>query len=211
MSDPKVRRHKGWWQKVRDVVWPRMGYRRYFSYLQKKVLRLSASPHAVAAGVASGAAVSVFPFIGLHFFLGFVLAWITRGNMLAAAIGTAWGNPITFPIFFSLSYQFGSAIRGLFETASADLGTMDAQSSEALSSGLFSINIGQILPTVTTMVIGAIPLSIFTWVFFYFIVRGVVSSFQLARKARFARKKAAAAQNANPPVGRSSHTASGHP
>jgi hypothetical protein len=85
--------------KLRNMLWPRMGLRRYGTYLRKRVMRLSASPHAIAAGVASGAAVSMFPLIGLHFFLGFVLAYVTRGNMLAAAFGTAWGIRLPFHSF----------------------------------------------------------------------------------------------------------------
>src|SRR5690606_13958923 len=92
---------KDWRTKLRNAVWPRMGLRRYSRYLRMRVLRLSASPHAIGAGVAAGAAVSVFPLIGLHFVLRFILAFQTRGNMIAAAIGTAFGNPLTFPLFFS--------------------------------------------------------------------------------------------------------------
>lgn len=190
MSDAKGRSRKSRLSRLRDVVWPRMGLRRYLVYLQKKILRLTASPHAIGAGVASGAAVSVFPLIGLHFFLGFVLAFLTRGNMLAAAIGTAWGNPITFPLFFSLSYQFGSAILEMLRTPAEEIAVMDGASSEALSGGLFSVNIWQILPLFQTMMLGALPLAIFTWVFFYFVVRGLVASFQVARKARLARRRA---------------------
>ncbi|MAN76999.1 MAG: hypothetical protein CML24_07350 [Rhizobiales bacterium] len=183
-------RHKKDWQtRLRNAVWPRMGIRRYLTYLQKRVLRLTASPHAIAAGVASGAAVSVFPLIGVHFFLGFILAFVTRGNMLAAAIGTAWGNPITFPLFFSLSFQFGSSIRAaLFPDDPATI--MRHADTTALSGGLFSLDLGAILPLFQTMMIGALPIALFCWIFFYVIVRGLVSGFQTARKARLERRRA---------------------
>ncbi|WP_404406484.1 DUF2062 domain-containing protein [Pelagibacterium halotolerans] len=189
MPTPNGPRKKPVSARVRDMVWPRMGLRRYLTYLQKKVLRLSASPHAIGAGVASGAAVSVFPLVGLHFFLGFVLAFVTRGNMLAAAIGTAWGNPITFPLFFSLSYQFGSAIFAFFRAPGAGTVKMSAENTEALSGGLFALDLGQILPLFQTMMVGALPLALFTWVFFYVLVRGVVTSFQIARRARLAARR----------------------
>ncbi|MCD7058971.1 DUF2062 domain-containing protein [Pelagibacterium xiamenense] len=189
MSTPSGPRKKSVNERVRDMIWPRMGLRRYLTYLQKKVLRLSASPHAIGAGVASGAAVSVFPLVGLHFFLGFVLAFVTRGNMLAAAIGTAWGNPVTFPLFFSLSYQFGSAILGLFKTPGTQAVRMSAENTEALSGGLFALDLGQILPLFQTMMVGALPLALFTWAFFYILVRGVVTSFQIARRARLAARR----------------------
>lgn len=183
------RHRKDWRSRLRDVVWPRMGIRRYVTYLQKRVLRLTASPHAIGAGVASGAAVSVFPLIGLHFFLGFVLAFFTRGNMLAAAIGTAWGNPLTFPLFFSLSYQFGAAIlRRLFPDDPTAV--LRAADTEALSGGLLSLDLGAILPLFQTMMIGALPVAVFTWLFFYFIVRALVSGFQTARRIRLERRRA---------------------
>ncbi|GGA63111.1 DUF2062 domain-containing protein [Pelagibacterium lentulum] len=195
MSVGKGKPVKSWHERLQNFVWPRMGLRRYLTYLRKKVLRLTASPHAIASGVASGAAVSVFPLMGVHFFLGFVLAFITRGNMLAAAIGTAWGNPITFPLFFSLSYQFGSAIMAWLNPADP-AAIMDAQSTRQLSGGLFSLDFSSILPLFQTMMIGAIPLAIFTWVFFYFIVRALVSSFQLARRARLERRRQRMAEGA---------------
>lgn len=187
----KSRRGKDWRTKMQDAIWPRMGIRRYLTYLQKRVLRLTASPHSIAAGLASGAAVSVFPLIGLHFFLGFVLAFVARGNMLAAAIGTAWGNPITFPLFFALSFQFGTGIRNRLFPAepSARLQAADA---EALSGGLFSLDLGSILPLFQTMMLGALPLSVFTWVFFYLITRALVAGFQSARRMRLARRQARA-------------------
>lgn len=195
MGAGKGKSAKSWQERLQNFVWPRMGLRRYLTYLRKKVLRLTASPHAIAAGVASGAAVSVFPLMGIHFLLGFMLAFITRGNMLAAAIGTAWGNPITFPLFFSLSYQFGSAIMRWLSPADPAV-VMDSQSTQQLSGGLFSLDFSSILPLFQTMMIGAIPLAIFTWVFFYFLVRGLVSSFQLARRARFERRRQRMAERA---------------
>ncbi|WP_127144345.1 DUF2062 domain-containing protein [Pelagibacterium montanilacus] len=202
MSRAKGKAGKSGLVRLRDIVWPRMGLRRYLVYLQKKVLRLTASPHAIGAGIASGAAASVFPLIGLHFFLGFILAFLTRGNMLAAAIGTAWGNPITFPLFFSLTYQFGSAIQEMVRTPAADIGVIDGASTEALSGGLLSVDIWQIFPLFQTMMIGAVPLAVFTWLFFYFVVRGVVGSFQIARRSRLERRRARMS-GGNPNVDRS--------
>ena len=80
-------------RRVVEFVWPRGGFRRSTSYIWHRVARLPGSTHAVAAGFASGVAVSFTPFMGLHFIMGFVVAFITRGNLIASAIGTAIGNP----------------------------------------------------------------------------------------------------------------------
>lgn len=166
-----------------------MGLRRYGTYLRKKVLRLSASPHAIGAGVASGAAVSMFPLIGLHFLLGFVLAYITRGNMIAAAIGTAWGNPLSFPFFFAAAYAVGDWLRGGDGVSAAEAGQLDAVGDQ-LNQGLFSGGFEAIWPAFSTMMIGAIPNAILVFGVFYFAVRWLVIGFRSARSARLAEKRA---------------------
>ena len=101
-------------ERLRIFFVPRRSYGRSFKYYGKRVLRLSGSPHAVAAGVAAGAAASCTPFIGFHFILAFVVAVFLRGNMFAAAIGTAVGNPITFPLIWVTTFQIGSRIETLW-------------------------------------------------------------------------------------------------
>src|SRR5690606_12123881 len=86
-------------------------------YVAKRVLRLSASPHAIAAGFAAGVFASITPFVGLHFFLAGVIAWVTGGNLVASALGTAFGNPITFPLIWAGTYRLGRWILGLRDRA----------------------------------------------------------------------------------------------
>lgn len=83
------------------------------SRLLRRLVRLGSDPHAVAAGFASGAALSCTPLFGLHFLLSFALAWAVRGHMLAAALGTAVGNPVTFPFFVSGAYGLGTLLFGV--------------------------------------------------------------------------------------------------
>lgn len=174
---------------VRETLWPRMGYRRYAVYLTRRTQRLAASPHAIAAGVASGAAVSIFPFIGFHFMLGFVLAFITRGNMLAAAIGTALGNPVTFPFFFAATYQIGNFILpGDNRQAEAALA---GQQMTDIMSRLFTEGANELWPVIRSMIIGAVPLSIITWLGLYFAVKIFVIRNRARRAARRAARAAA--------------------
>jgi len=79
-------------------------------YLLNRLKRLPADPHAIAVGFASGAAFSCTPLFGLHFLLAFALAWMLRGNLIAAAMGTIVGNPLTFPLLVWASYLIGSAL-----------------------------------------------------------------------------------------------------
>ena len=73
---------------IRSVVWPERGFRRLFSYLFQRVVRLPGTSGSIAIGVASGVAASFLPFIGLHFLIAALLALLLRGNVLASAIGT---------------------------------------------------------------------------------------------------------------------------
>lgn len=171
-------------ERIRNAIWPSMGLWRYIKYLKNKVLRLSASPHAVAAGFASGAAVSIFPFIGLHFLLGFALAFCLRGNMLAAALGTAVGNPLTFPLFFSVTYRLGDFLLGTLGPSNREAAMAEEQSAEIIAEGLFSSSLDAILPALRTMSVGAIPLSVITFGAFYLLIYKLVVRFQEARRQR---------------------------
>ncbi len=91
-------------------LWPRRSWLRSGQYVAKRILRLTASPHAVAAGVAAGAFTSFTPFMGFHFLLAAALAWLLRGNLIASALGTFVGNPLTFPLIWAATYQTGHFI-----------------------------------------------------------------------------------------------------
>ena len=92
---------------IRSVVWPERGFRRLFAYLFQRVVRLPDASGSVAIGVASGVAASFLPFIGLHFFIAALLALLLRGNVLASAIGTLFGNPWTFLFIWVADYRLG--------------------------------------------------------------------------------------------------------
>jgi uncharacterized protein (DUF2062 family) len=92
---------------IRSVVWPERGFRRLFSYLFQRVVRLPGTSASIAIGVASGVAVSFTPFVGLHFLIAALLAILMRGNVLASAIGTFFGNPWTFLLIWVSDYRLG--------------------------------------------------------------------------------------------------------
>ena len=94
-------------ERLRELVWPRLGWKRAFQYGWRRVWRLGGTPHAVALGVSAGAFASFTPFIGFHFAIGFAIAWVLRGNLIASAFGTFVGNPLTFPIIWLATYDLG--------------------------------------------------------------------------------------------------------
>ena len=61
-------------ERARTFFWPRRSFLRSAQYFIKRVLRLSATPHAIAAGVAAGVFASFTPFLGFHFVIAAGLA-----------------------------------------------------------------------------------------------------------------------------------------
>lgn len=163
-------------ERIRVALWPRRSWGRSFRYIGHRVLRLSASPHAIALGFAAGAMVSFTPFVGLHFILAGVLAFFTGGNILASALGTAVGNPLTFPFIWTATYRLGRVILGQGDGTAPPID---------MSLGLLAHSRDVLLPVLKPMLVGAVPLGIVAWVIFYFLVRTLVRSFQDARRRRF--------------------------
>jgi uncharacterized protein (DUF2062 family) len=94
--------------RIRAVVWPERGFRRLFAYLLQRIARMPGSILSISIGAACGVAVSFTPFIGFHLLLGWFLAYLMRGNMLATTIGTIVGNPWTFPFILAADFKIGS-------------------------------------------------------------------------------------------------------
>jgi hypothetical protein len=75
-------------------------------------VRVNASPHQVASGVAVGVWLGVFPTFGLAGPVAYVLAWIFRFNKAGALAGAAIMNPLTSPFFWAASAMLGAAFTG---------------------------------------------------------------------------------------------------
>ncbi len=109
----KRRNPLSYWAWFKEGFYPRAGWRRAINYVGHRLKRLPDSPHRIALGFACGAFTSFSPFFGLHFFYAILLAYVFRGNILSALIGTFFGNPITFPIIGVVSYRTGLFLLGM--------------------------------------------------------------------------------------------------
>lgn len=162
----------------REFLWPSSGWHRSTRYLAHRVRRLPGTPYRIAAGFASGAAMSITPFIGFHFVLSALLAWALRGNILASAFGTVVGNPWTFPLIFWWTYKLGNAMMGEF--GGGDL------PGELTVSFLFHHPMRVLLP----MLLGALPTAAAVWGIAFGLVYAAVVSYRAARQKRFERRRA---------------------
>lgn len=101
-------------QKLREFFWPSMGFKRSLVYIKHRLVRLADSTHKIALGLAIGCGISFTPIVGTHFIQAGLLAYMLRGNLFAAIIGTFVGNPWTFPFMWWSAISFGSFLFGVF-------------------------------------------------------------------------------------------------
>src|SRR6056297_4272605 len=79
-----------------EALWPRGGWARAARYVQHRLNRLPDPPERIARGIFAGVLTTFTPFYGLHFVTAAILAWVMRGNILAALLSTFFGNPLTY-------------------------------------------------------------------------------------------------------------------
>lgn len=108
----KRRTRRTLWQVVREAFYPKGGWTRAFHYVTHRVRRLPDTPHKIARGIWAGVFISFTPLFGLHFLGGALIAWVMRGNILASAIGTFFGNPLTYVPIGLVSLQTGYFLLG---------------------------------------------------------------------------------------------------
>lgn len=101
------------WQAVLHFFWPRGGWTRAFQYIRHRLRRLPDPPHRIARGVFAGIFTSFTPFFGFHFILAAAVAWMMRGNLIAALLSTFVGNPLTFVPIGAISLQTGYVLLGM--------------------------------------------------------------------------------------------------
>lgn len=98
--------------RVKELFAPRKGWRRGIEYLGHRMQRLPDTPHSISLGFACGVLASFTPFFGFHFVIAAALAWVVRSNIFASAVGTFFGNPLTFPFIMGVSLKLGGLILG---------------------------------------------------------------------------------------------------
>lgn len=173
----------GWRQRLDQLIWPQMGWRRTFAYFRKRTLRLPATAHQIAAGVAAGVFCAFTPFIGVHLIASFILAWLIGGNLVAATLGIAVGNPLTVPFFLAGDYEVGRFVMEgghLFARA----GEAGAGHPPIVGHSLLHGHIADIWPILEPMLIGWLPLGLAAALAAYAIVYPAAAAFQRRRRER---------------------------
>ncbi|WP_421865917.1 DUF2062 domain-containing protein [Parvibaculum sp.] len=165
-------------QKLREIFWPRSGWKRTLQYGWRRVWRLSGTPHAIALGVAAGAFSSCTPLFGFHILLAMLIAWVLRGNLIASAIGTFIGNPLTFPAIWFVVYETGRYMLGTPVAANPDVAET-LQRAHAFD---------MVLPLLVPLTVGAIPVGIVLGCVSYVLARSGVEAYQAQRRKLLAER-----------------------
>lgn len=205
------------WSRVANFVWPKTGFARGWTYITKRVQRLSDKPERIALGFALGAFASFTPFFGLHFAIAGVLAYLLRGNIIASFSGTVVGNPLTFPFIAGAALSLGRYLTGSSgsgsgsETVISDFfGMLSALWNASLAQiGIATktaVSWSEAASTVaafwhdvmTPYLVGGGVLGVFAAVAAYFLMKPIISAYHQRRRIRFesAKRRALAAKNA---------------
>ncbi len=189
-------------EKLRIWLWPRRSWFRSTQYVQKRILRITASPHAIAAGVAAGVFTSFTPFMGLHFIVALVLAFILRGNMIASALGTFFGNPLSFPIIWAATFSTGNFLLGNSAAQAGELAIGQAMRDilSACWNGDMSLAMAGLseiwTPLLYPMLVGGSVLGLLFAVPAYFITKRGTMIFRERRRNRLISKASAIKEKA---------------
>ncbi len=149
----------------------RSGWRRYAKRILLRLSQLGGTPYSIAAGVACGVAVSFTPFVGFHFVLAAATAWLVRGNVLAGALGTAAGNPWTFPFIWVSVLYTGRFLLGEYGRSQIEFTKVFEKAMHALITFDFSSFGRDVWPVVWPMMVGCVPFYIAAWAITYYVVK----------------------------------------
>ncbi|WP_455477420.1 DUF2062 domain-containing protein [Bartonella sp. B41] len=183
-------------KRIRLWLWPRRSFSRSFSYLRKRVLRISATPHKVALGFAIGIFLACSPLLGVHIILAVFFSWILRGNFAAAIIGTVFSNPLTFLLIIMADYKVGYLCLSLF----SDMNEISLSQIRILFDGLTLSNMSLLFKgtwssIMRPMILGGILLGFVFGSLSYISVYRAIARFQRKRYQKIMKKKCSWQEN----------------
>lgn len=95
-----------------EIVWPSQGWWRTLKYYRHRLMRMRGSPHFLAMGLAAGVFAAFVPVIGIQLVVAAAIAYMLRGSIGAAALGTFVAMPVTYPLIWLSSFWVGKALIG---------------------------------------------------------------------------------------------------
>ena len=123
------------------------------------------------------------PFLGFHFVIAFAICFVMRGSYVAAATGTFFGNPLTFPFIWGSVLTAG---RWILYGPSRE-GAPEIKVPE-LSADMIWNSFDVVWPVIKAMAVGSLPVGIPVAFVIYLIVRQMARIYQKSRLKMLADK-----------------------
>ncbi|MGI9391576.1 MAG: DUF2062 domain-containing protein [Boseongicola sp.] len=199
----KRRTPRTYYRAFAEAFYPKGGWTRALQYVVHRVRRLPDPAHKIARGIGAGVFTCFTPFFGLHFLVAAGIAWVIRGNMMAALLATFVGNPITFPFIAAISMELGTWIRGREPVPLPEVVAAFSDGALEFWQNLMAMftaeptnwgNLAGFFDTFfLTYLVGGILPGFATAIAFYILSNPVLNAYQKARvmrlKRRFAKKR----------------------
>ena len=194
-----------------EFFWPRGGWGRAALYVKHRLRRPPDSPEKIARGIFAGVLTTFTPFYGMHFVVAGLLALILRGNIIAALLGTFFGNPLTYLPIGMISMKTGYFLLGLGphddHEVKRSLAGKFLDAGDNLKDNLFAIFTGRQVEWHELRVfydevffpymIGGIVPGILTGIIIYYISVPLIRAYQHRRKGALKAKLAALKKKAH--------------
>ena len=120
----KSRKPDGALDRMHRLLRPKKSHTRNFRYWGKRILRIRATPHALALGIAIGVFSAFSPLLGVHLIFALAASFLLGGNPVAAGLATTLANPVTFPLMIAGNYELGHLLIGREGDAAVHVGDL---------------------------------------------------------------------------------------
>jgi uncharacterized protein len=181
----KSRQEIKWTDRLKSFFWPKKSYWRSLQYYGKRILRIRATPHALAAGFATGIFAAFSPALGIHILMALALSWIFGGNLIAAALGTTAANPLTFPLMITGELKLGRLFFGGDPATHVPLHKIGLMLTHFDFGGMW-------VPVFKPLLLGSVLLGVIFAIPVYFAIYYAAKSLADRRRIRMEQKAAAA-------------------
>ncbi|MES2666365.1 MAG: DUF2062 domain-containing protein [Pseudomonadota bacterium] len=180
---------------MRELVYPHGGFLRATRYVIHRMRRLPDEPHRVARGIFAGCLIGFLPLPGIQFVVAAMFAWVIRGNIFAALLGTFNSNPITTPVFAVASISLGHWMLGIETPLTSEaIGRAFYDAGDDLWRNVMAIftpakahwgGLMQFWDTIyVPYLIGSLGPAVILSLIFYYLTIPVVQTYQKARAAK---------------------------
>lgn len=157
-------------------------FQRLLIWVREELIRIAHigdTPHSIALGTACGILIGFTPLYGIKTVFALLLAWIVRGNKLAAAIAVTLHDLLlpVLPAIFYYEYKLGYWMMGLPPASEAEINKHTLKLLEHFSWDIL-VSIGE------PMLLGSIVIGLASVPFTYFITRTSVIAYRAAKARR---------------------------